>query len=59
MVATVGALTATRTIKASAGHVYDTTYLGCSASGTPATSGAMLALVIAALGLASRTRRAV
>lgn len=53
-----GALEVQKDVHASVGFVYDTTYLGCSAMGDPATSVAMLLLVGGAALLARRRKAA-
>lgn len=56
--AKVGALEVSKDVHASAGFVYDTTYLGCSAMGDPATSLATLLFVGAAALVARRRKHA-
>lgn len=56
--AKLGTLEVQKDIHARSGIVYDTTYLGCSAMGDPATSLAMLLLVASAALLARRRRHA-
>lgn len=56
LIASVGALTASKSIDAEQGWVYDTTFLGCSAGATPGASLVSLLFVGAALLLARRAR---